>query len=216
MFQKTNKNSGANRRVTQNKAPMQRPTQRVDADIKFVDVAQAGYSCDTTGSITYLNGVATGTDFTNRIGRRIRNLRMELFGFFAQNSNTATADNLCRIMVVLDRQPNGGLPAVTDILAASTSCSSVNVNNLKRFSILSDHFQEVGQYNNTATQAAIAAPGTAKIILRMNLGFLTEYLGTAAAITSVATNSLLLLTIGAVPSPDGHVFNCTTRVYFEG
>lgn len=48
---------------------------------KVVDTASASYACDTTGSVTLLNGMAQGSDFTNRIGRKYTNVAVQLEDF---------------------------------------------------------------------------------------------------------------------------------------
>jgi hypothetical protein len=215
-----NKKSGVIRRATQNKTPnvpgtTNVPRQTIPIDMKFIDTAAAGYNCDTTGSITLLNGTATGTDYTNRIGRRIRNIRVDLTGHFLPQSTTQVG-NYARVMLVLDHQPNGAIPAITDILATSSSLTQVNVANSRRFAILLDYCMGLGAVSNTATQAYSIAPGMTMLNQSKQLGFLSEYLTTGATIAGMSTNALLLLTIGSNASGAGHNYNSYIRVYFDG
>jgi hypothetical protein len=208
-----------NRRATQNKAPMRgvaMTVPRSPVDIKFIDTAAAGYGCDTTGSVTLLNGVATGTDFTNRIGRRIRNIRVLCRGFMAPESYTSTINNLVRIMIVIDHQPNGAIAGVTDILASSSSMTDINISNCKRFSIIKDMTMALGYFSNTATQAVSASMGTEPVVFEQQLNVLSEFLTTGGTITGLSSNALLLLTIGSVAAGSGHNLNAYFRIYFDG
>jgi hypothetical protein len=190
---------------------------RSPTDVKFVDTASASYACDTTGSVTLLNGVATGTDFTNRIGRRIRNLRILCRGLVTPESSTATSSNLVRVMLILDHQPNGAIAGVTDILASATSLSDINVSNCRRFGVLRDTMMEIGSFSNTATQAVSAAPAVQRLCFEQDLnGVVSEYLTTGNTITGLSTNAILLLTIGAVASGSGHNLGAYFRIYFDG
>ena len=104
---------------------------------KVVETASASYACDTTGSVTLVNGMAQGSDFTNRIGRKYTNVAVQLEGYLGpQDSNVGTTK--CRIMLIYDAQPNGALPAITDVLTASTSNAFMNLNNRDRFKVLCD------------------------------------------------------------------------------
>lgn len=189
---------------------------RSPVDIKFVDTAPASYGCDSTGTVTLLNGVATGTDFTNRIGRRIRNLSLELVGFLYPESQTTTQMDLCRVLIVLDKQPNGAIPAITDVLTSSTSLAGRNLNNAKRFTILKDDMMECGSFSTTATQAVASAPTTQRLVYHLPLGMETEYLNTTSAITSISTNSIVLLTVGNATSGSGHNLVAYVRILFDG
>ena len=111
---------------------------------KVVETASASYACDTTGSVTLVNGMAQGSDFTNRIGRKYTNVAVQLEGYLGpQDSNVGTTK--CRIMLIYDAQPNGALPAITDVLTASTSNAFMNLNNRDRFKVLCDENYTLGQ-----------------------------------------------------------------------
>lgn len=186
-----------------------------NAELKYNDVAGANYGADTTGSVTALNLTAVGDDNTTRDGRQICNRSVHVFGLlFPTDSTVAASYN--RVMVVWDSQPNSGtIAAITDILVASNSVSSTNLNNRERFTILRDLKFGCGASNNTATQSYSDGSNTYPIDMFIPLKDIkTTYSGTTATIGSVATGALLLVTIGNQAASSGSIFQLTTRLRF--
>ena len=96
-------------------------------ELKFIDSADVNKAILTGGEIFLLNGVATGTDISNRVGRKIC---MKSLIFNANVFNVATTANalqgiMIRHMIIYDSQPNSSatVPAVTDILSVATTLS---------------------------------------------------------------------------------------------
>lgn len=171
---------------------------------KVVDTASASYACDTTGSVTLVNGMAQGSDFTNRIGRKYTNVAVQLEGFLGpQDSNVGTTK--CRIMLIYDAQPNGALPVITDVLTASTSNAFMNLNNRDRFKVLCDENYTLSAIDNTASQAFAGSPTAQNISVYKKINLETICDGTTAAIGDVQTGSIFLLTIGSAAT--GLAFN---------
>lgn len=187
-----------------------------NAELKYTDIAQADYAADTTGNVTALNLTAVGDDNTSRDGRQICNRSIHIQGMVLPGSTTATSANLSRIILVWDSQPNSGTIAlITDILTASTSIAPTNLNNRERFTILRDLRFAQGSYNNTATQAVSNGNNTYGVNEFVTLKDIkTTYSGTTAAIGSVATGALLMVTIGSQPGALGGIVRVTTRLRF--
>lgn len=163
---------------------------------KVVDTASASYACDTTGSVTLVNGMAQGSDFTNRIGRKYTNVAVQLEGFLSPQDSTVGTTK-CRIMLIYDTQPNSALPVITDVLTASTSSSFMNLNNRDRFKVLCDENYTLGPVNNTASQAFAGSPTAQNISIYKKINLETICDGTTAAIGDVQSGSIFLLTIGS-------------------
>lgn len=180
---------------------------------KVVDTAAGTYVCDTTGTVTAINLSAQGTDFTNRIGRKTTNVAVQLEGQI-QPIDFGTTSCKCRVMLIYDAQPNGALPAITDILTASTSQAFMNLNNRDRFKVLSEHNVTIGGISNTATQSYSIAPGVSNVSIYKRCNLDTIWTGTTAAIGSIGTGSLLLVTIGDAAANNGGVFYGAARVRF--
>lgn len=181
-------------------------------ELKYVDLASAAYACDTTGSVTALNLTAVGDDNTTRDGRQITVTSCHIRGAI-QRQDDSTTENLARWMLVWDKQPNSGtIATITQILSASTSMSSTNLDNRERFVILRDKQYAIGSCQVTTTVQG--SPTTCDVNEYVKINCRTTYSGTTAAIGSVATGALLLVTIGQKAAADAHNLQCTTRVRF--
>lgn len=98
----------------------------------------------TTGVVTLVNGLTKGTDESNRIGRKVQIRSIQVDGNAAIKSAGLT--QIDRVMLVKDRQPNGALPTVGDIVTGGGALSVRNLDNRKRFKILWDHQFELAKY----------------------------------------------------------------------
>lgn len=185
----------------------------MDADVpedwpeaKKIDRAQntLSFSNDVPG-IVALNLCATGSDYTNRNGRKIIMEEVSVLGIVRPVDATAQP-TLARLLLVFDRQTNGALPAITDILDASTSISSWNLNNRDRFEILEDISWPLTESN--------VRPLVYIHDVCYALNHTTVYGGTGAAITDVQSGSLLLVTVGDDSAVNAGIFKFTTRVRF--
>jgi len=179
---------------------------------KLVDTASASYALDTTGSVTLINGCAQGSDFTNRIGRKYSNVAVQLEGL-ALLTAVAAGPLKYRIMLIYDAQPNGALPAITDVLTASTSRAFMNLNNRDRFKVICDLNDVLGLTDIGANAAA--ADTTVKnvsVYKKINLETICD--GTTAAIGDIQTGSLLLLTIADLAAGAAGSFRGAVRVRF--
>lgn len=118
-------------------------------EVKTVDVKVTNQVFNSTGAIALMNGTAEGTSFYNRIGRRIRMKSIQISGTVDDNTATGVPANdssYLRLLVVYDRQNNGGTPALADILldvdsAGTTTTdaySGLNMTNSDRFKVLMD------------------------------------------------------------------------------
>lgn len=119
------------------RAPAVSEMRRAVANSKesgFVDLATAQYPMDTTGSITLLATVPQGASVNQRIGKKALWKSVQCRGYIT-NSTTASSNDVA-FLIVYDKRPTGALPAVTDILVASTSQSFNNDANSGRFSVL--------------------------------------------------------------------------------
>lgn len=89
-----------------------------------------------------------GSSFYNRIGRRTRGISLEFHGEVVPTLGNAAAvpQQYARIMIIYDRQPNGALPAIGDVLldydhsgnTNTWSFSGLNMDNRDRYVVLRD------------------------------------------------------------------------------
>lgn len=115
-------------------------------EIKYTDtlIEQTGL---VAGHVVLINGVAQGLDNINRVGRKTTAKSIEVKGTYVYNgedtsSGASPLDPLTvRWAIVLDKQPNGVLPAYIDIfslasVATTTPWCMRNPNGVERFQVL--------------------------------------------------------------------------------
>lgn len=100
----------------------------------YVDVPEATYALNTTGSIVLLNAVAQGAAVTQRVGKKIIMKGLQCRG--AMSGDATAIVNDVAYMIVYDKRPTGALPTITDILVSVSPRSMNNDANAGRFSIL--------------------------------------------------------------------------------
>lgn len=126
---------------------------------KFIDVSSPSTpstALPTFSSGVLLNGLATGTSASDRIGRKI--IMKSIFLRYAyQLQSTTTGGSPLRILVVYDKQANGAAPAITDILLTDNFSSNNNLSNRDRFVTLMDHMTDVVSVgNNYSVQGTVS------------------------------------------------------------
>lgn len=190
-------------------------TQRGRDELKVIDTQVVTAPLLTAGTVTLLNGVAQGTDFTDRIGRKIniKSIHMKYY-IQAYNNVDVPLGDIIRVMLVWDYQTNGALAAVTDVLTSADVLSGVNLTNRERFKILYDKRHTMGaiEYTAAAPVAGDTQPRFAQRFIRCNYPMV--FGGTAATVGSIQTGSLMLLTITA-SSATGFAANTRVRCRFS-
>lgn len=166
------------------------------SEAHFVDLAQASYALDTTGSIVLIATIPEGVDVNSRVGKKAFYKSLQMRG--NASANTAGVINDCAVLIVYDKRPRGSLPAITDILNTASSRSFNNDANSDRFEIVSRvDFTLVGNSTNLFTNET--AKNMDKFInLRMRrVQF--EAAGTGA-IDDLSQGALYLVTVGSNPA----------------
>lgn len=94
---------------------------------------------DNIGTVVFLNGIDEGTQFFNRISRKIVPQKIDAYLEWAY-SVTQETSYCIRSVFLYDRQPNGNLPELTDILKDTDGQTNIwspfNYNNYERFQVL--------------------------------------------------------------------------------
>jgi len=173
---------------------------------KYKDMTIAILTCNTTGAFQLMNGLVMGTTYNDRIGRRICIKSIYIRGMVGQEGSFTTITSplvsqgqLCRLIVVADMQPNGAVPALTDVLFEATSLAQLNPNNRDRFKILVDKQWAVGRliYDTTNGIAALDnCQWPVKKFKKLNLS--TTYNGgNTGGIGDIATGALYMLWVGS-------------------
>lgn len=187
--------------------------QRRAGELKAVDTAPGNYACSSTPNISLINGVATGTDYTERIGRKIMLKSLFIRGYMLPADNTS-GPSLSRLLVVYDSQTNGTAPTITDILKTSDVRAQLNLDNRDRFKIIFDKQYVVAVVDNTATQAIASGPTVHNVKLYKRLNHEVQFSGTTAAVGSIATGSVYLVLLNDNVASLGTIFALSTRIRF--
>jgi len=160
----------------------------------------------TSGTVTDLSlwGIQLGTAVNQRVGNNIKLEELQL-RFQATGDTTAgDLDPACtRVLIVVDHQCNGALPAVTDVLLQASVISHYNYNNVRgcgagsgsRFQILKDDvitFNPMPYYNGTSSLAA--GMSYFRSWKFKKLPFI-QYDANAGAITDLCSKNVFMLTV---------------------
>lgn len=138
----------------------------------------------TTATLTLLNGIDDGATSTTRVGRRV-NLTEFSWKFKINMATTTVGASPVRNLVVYDKQPNAAPPAILDVVFVNSITSAMNLNNSKRFIVLSDKC-----YDGIGTQGPQSM--FEKGYMRLNLPMEFNDASTAA-IDSITTGSVYLI-----------------------
>lgn len=150
-----------------------------------------------TGAIALLNGLTQGTTVLTRIGNQIliKKIHLKFYiegALFAQTPTIAMG--VVRILLLWDKQPNGALPALSDILQSTTNTtsitSSMDLDTVQRFNVLWD---KRFTYANQVTNVPFSEGNQYhEYFVRTNLK--TTYAAASAGdITDIRTGALLLV-----------------------
>lgn len=177
------------------------------AEKKYVDVDTTIYQVNTTGSITLLNGLSRGDDAAaQRVGRKVTMTSVNVRGYASTESSqnvggaTASTSQMVRCLIVYDSQPNGGTPALVDILKEARPESQLNINNRDRFSVLANWEYAFGPIT-TGVAGITAADNQAMCLnlyrggLRMPVIFNSNNNGNA---TDINTGAIWMVWVGNV------------------
>lgn len=192
---------------------------------KYKDMTLATLPVNTTGHFQLLNGTVMGTTYNDRIGRKIRVKSVYVRGIVGQESAITTitspinaSGQLARMIIFADMQPNGAVPALTDVLFEANGCAQLNPNYRDRFKILCDKQWAFGRFMYDTTNGIAMADNCqfpVKKFKRLNLDT-TYNAGNAGTIGDIATGALYMLWVGsetAGTDVDG-VFFGTVRIRF--
>jgi len=181
-------------------------------EAKYIDIAQATYTVDTTGTIFHASIIPQGTSVNQRVGRKCELKYFQLRGS-VYNGSTATA-NTWAIYLVWDQQPNKALAAITDVLDAATSRSLSKRENVQRFKILKK-WRGVCCGTGTAITSNLEVSLDEYVRLPKGLVVVPTTGDTTGAIGDVITGALLLIAVGdSGAGTAAAVLSCTCRTGF--
>lgn len=142
-----------------------------------------------TAVITSLNELAQGTTGSTRIGEKVKVTSID-FAYALKSDWATTPDaQVVRVLLVWDLQPNGALPAATDILTTAVPASPFNQDKVpNRFKVLLDNVHTVGAVTQNIDSCQTFRQ-------RVKIDRVTTYNGTTASYTNIVTGNLVFLII---------------------
>lgn len=172
-------------------------TGPIQPELKNVDVAGSiGVLVGVQWSeLDLLNPLASGSNSSQRIGRRVQ-LKSLLFRW---NASSFTSTSAIRILIVYDRDTNGAIPTITDVLSLENFNAPNNLSEGSRFVVLVDEIHEL------VTPQGFARAG--KIFKKINLP-MTFNNSAQGDITSIEEGAIYAM----VATPFGGVQNQTNGI----
>lgn len=190
------------------------PRIRINTAVKAIRIARKAMSMvagemkvlQTSGTATSIvDGVGTSIQLSNigpgdtsilRDGNMILIKKIDVD--LTLKMNAAATSSQVRILLVKDKQPNGAVVPVADLLEVTTNLLSIlcpkNHNFMKRFIILYDKVHILDQ-NVTAVSSK-----SRHIHIKRKQNIKIQYDGVVGDITDVQTNSYTLILIGNEPT----------------
>lgn len=168
-------------------------------ELKAVDTNTSLSAIAGNGSLQLINGIATGTDYTDRTGRKVmlKSMLGRIF-IYPTLSTSNSYGTVTRCLVVYDCQANGANPSVTDILNVATYDSPMNLNNRDRFKVLYDKFVTTGAFVNVTNALTQGSPVPRMFNIYKKLNHEEIFGGTGSTIGSIQTGSIFVLLINSV------------------
>lgn len=182
---------------------------RTRPELKFVDATSQNIAVTTSWSVVLINGILQGTDYNQRIGRKVM-LKSVLFNgnhFPGATVGTDAAQGCySRFVIVYDSQPNSAatVPVGTDIFATNDPNTALNLNNRDRFKVLIDVRKQIGSFKYTTGVKSLmtGSPPNAYWNKYKKINLEQIFSGTAATIGSIGTGALYFCFIGDNPVCD--------------
>lgn len=184
---------------------------------------------NTTGTLNVVNLIRSGSGFNQRIGRRIEMKSLHLTGLIKPTGVVNPSYDMGRILVVYDRQPNGAVPTIAQILLSYDQGSATSTNALsftnpdqrERFMILMDERIALPSYaTSTGLTGGCDGPNKSFLVNRfINLAGLRTQYGldsSVAAIGDIASGALYVLSLGSFASGTAAwTLSCTWRLRYQ-
>lgn len=174
---------------------------------KYNDVTFTAQAVNTTVVIGSAFAIAQGAGVTQRIGNKILVKSIQFIGtFIPQNAGTAqvstySPSQMVRMLVLVDKQPNGALPAASDVFESGTNVfSPINLSNRDRFVVIKDKMYTLGPAVSTATANQYAFGGDCIRLCKFykKLRLPVTFGGSTSAITDLRTNNIIVVLFGSV------------------
>lgn len=157
---------------------------------------QTQLNMDQVNSFILLNGMVRGDDISDR-DKRIVKLHSIYLKWIIQHNVIDTIGGVCRIAIVLDKQPNGAAFTSSDLLSDITPIDNVNslrnLSNRKRFKLLKDirvTTTSAGSNQSRCGEIYLNLKGITTVFNSGNTGAISDITSNAIYIYYVSTSAL--------------------------
>jgi hypothetical protein len=157
--------------------------------MKYLDAGFTATVVNTGGAINILNSMVGGTTVSTRLGRQVTVRKCMVRLGFTVTAATGV-DQFQRFLLVLDHQPNGAAPAITDILVTAAPNAQLNADNAQRFKILHDNVFHLNASGEAGSQREVRLLKRLMVPVQYNSG-------NAGTVADIATNSLFAVFVGS-------------------
>jgi len=218
--------TGSARVATLSRAPMAtRGWTPNSVERKAFDTAPTTYQVNTTPNIFSICNPTVGADMNNRVGRKICLKSCYIRGTIVTEPSGsaglvgASAAQVARLILLVDMQPNGSLPAIGDILANASVTGQLNLNSRDRFRVLWDKLYPFDPYIVNAVSGTSVATANRQIHIIKKFKIMnyeqTFNSGSTGTIADISTGSLVMCLLGTAATGALDI-NCvlSTRVRY--
>lgn len=156
-------------------------------------------------AVTPLNLIAQGAGLQQHVGRKVA-LRKLVMRY---NTTSSATIGGVRVLIVYDNNPNGVLPAITDILAANSAIGLQNLDQSDRFLILADFFpfEDRGLDNTSAIVLG-------KKVLKFNPPLMMLFNNTTTATITAIQSGAIYLAVCNAGNATGSGFTFYSRIRY--
>ncbi len=186
-------------------------------DVKFFDSTVDDAVVATGGIVNaQIFTIPDGDTQQEKEGLKITIKSIQLRFQLSIPSTTVVADatDVCRLILVKDRQTNGALPTVLNILAQADIQSFKQLEQSMRFTTVFDKtisINSMGGFGDGTTNATLPNTKSWQVFKKMNLPIIYNDTAATGVIATIVTNNLVLLYI----SEKGKCgIKCKVRVRF--
>lgn len=174
-----------------------RYNRRGRSELKTVDTIYSQI-CSSAGTVTLVNGIAQGNDFTNRDGRicRMKSVYWRYTITPYNGTSTLSQGDSVRVLIIYDLQVNGTAPTVPQILTTSDPHSAMNLNFRDRFKVLYDKQVNMAAGAYSAGVLSVGSPTTKTFNVYKKIDLDTVFQSTGALSADIATGGIYLLVHG--------------------
>lgn len=159
-------------------------------EFKSIDVGTVSPTAvDTTGAMILLNPCTRGDDIQKRTGYRILMRSIQLKGYNYVTTSTGT-DQIHRIMLVLDKQPNGAAFTIPQLLTSTSELGIRNLEYRNRFRVLYDRRLVLNASGESGSRKVWEIYRRFRIPVVFNAS-------TTSTVSDIMENSLYLIVIGS-------------------